>query len=112
MSDCGCKNDKKISQKNLDKAAFSDSLGMRIFLFLISVAIVGITLIPVILPLILIMLFNQIVRKKTTNVQGTLLGIGKLFKRKKEEVFDNYEDDDDNEINPDDYELTNVDVIK
>lgn len=117
MSDCGCKDGTKGTPKEMDMAtSFGGSFFVRIIIFLFAVAVVGFAMIPIILPLMLIMLYNRIVRQKDTDVTKGLLKIGKLLrtskKRKDDEDDDEDEDINGEDINPDDYELVDVDVIK
>ena len=113
---CGCKGDtKKSSEGNkINEATFGGSLFIRIIMFLFSVAIIGVLMVPIIIPMIFLMLFNRIVRKKDTNVMGGLLKIGKMLrtsKKRDEEDESDYEDVNGDDKNPDDYELMDVDVI-
>ena len=114
---CGCKNgqgakskaSQEMAENEINRVAFTDSLFMRIFLFLLSLAILLIALVPIIIPLMSIMLFNRIVLRKNTNLTGVLVKLGSFIKRKKKSGD---EDDDGEEINPDDYELADVEVVK
>lgn len=116
MSDCGCKGGASNSpQKESMAATFGGSLFMRIIIFLFAVAVVGIAMIPIIIPMMLLMLFNRIVRQTDTDVMGGLLKIGKALrtsKKRDEEPDEDYEDVNGEDKNPDDYELVDVDVIK
>lgn len=117
---CGCKNGQgsndstKMAEAQLNRVAFTDSLFMRLILFMFSVAIVLIAMIPIILPLMFIMLFNKIVMRKDTNLTNILVGVGKKLRTSKKRVDDDDDEDyeDLDEINPDDYELVDVDVVK
>lgn len=114
---CGCKNSqgvtnnasKEMAEQEINRVAFTDSIFMRIFLFLLSFIILILVLVPIIIPLMGIMLFNRIVLRKNTNLTNGLLKIGKFLRTSKKRKDDNDEDD---EINPDDYELADVEVIK
>lgn len=115
MSDCGCKKNVNNANKDkIDKLAFTDSIFMRIFLFALSLTIVMISLVPIIIPMIIIMLWNRIVRKKDTNFNNGLLKIGKLLKtsKKRKEDDDDYENITDENKDHTDYELVDVDIIK
>jgi len=117
MSDCGCKGGSKPTKKNETSMAanFGGSFFVRIIIFLFAVLIVGLAMIPIIMPLMLIMLFNRIVRQKDTDVTKGLLKLGKLLRTSKKRVDDDEDDEgdiNDEDINPDDYELVDVDVIK
>lgn len=119
---CGCKDKSQAvqdkEQQELDNAAYGSKTWVSVLIFLFAATITMALLIPVIAPLILIMLWNRIVGRRSTNVQGTLFKIGKLFRTSKKRVDDDNEDEDDIEdiddedINPEDYELMDVDVIK
>jgi hypothetical protein len=112
---CGCKDDKANAgvKKEIERITFTDSLFMRIFLFILSLGIVMIALIPIMIPLIFIMLFNRIVLQKNTDVTGVLLKVGKSLKTSKKRKGDSEEDYESiDEINPEDYELSDVDVIR
>lgn len=115
MSDCGCKGTKNGTPEELNNmTSFGGSLFVRIILFLFSIVIVAITLLPIIIPFILVMLFNQIVRQKNTDVGAGLLKIGKALKTSKkrvEEDDDDFDDINSDNINAEDYELADVDVI-
>ena len=109
----GCKNGAdSADNKQLDAAAFGSSLFVRIMIFLISVVVVGILIIPVIIPMILIMLFNRIVLQRGTDVTSGLLKFGKILRTSKKRKDDDSEYEDVDEINPEDYDLMDVDVIK
>lgn len=116
MSDCGCKGGNKVTPQDKNMmTTFGGSIFVRVLIFLFSVLIVGIVLIPIVIPFMLIMLFNQIVLQKNTDVGNSLLKIGKFFKTSKKRVEENDDDFDninDEKINPEDYELVDVDVIK
>lgn len=114
---CGCKDngpEQGVSQEELDNAAYGSKKWVSILIFLFAASITMLLLIPVIAPLILVMLWNRIVGRRGTNVQGTLFKLGKLFRTSKKRVDDDEPEEDinDEDINPDDYELMDVDVIK
>jgi hypothetical protein len=115
---CGCKKgqgakdnaSKEMAENEINRVAFTDSIFMRSFLFLFSLAILLIAIIPIIIPMMTIMLFNRIVLRKNTNLTAPLLKLGKLMKRKKKD--EDGDDEEEDEINPDDYELADVEVVK
>ena len=117
---CGCKNGQKsqstqMAEEEIGKVAFTDSLFMRLFLYVLSMVILLIALVPVVIPLMAIMLFNRIVMNRNTDLTSTFIKMGKKLRTSKKRLDDDDEDDDeeeDEEINPDDYELMDVDVIK
>ena len=118
---CGCKggqveNNKSSQELGEEKAngvTFSNSLFMRLFLFLIGFIVVLLTLVPIIIPMLAIMLFNRIVLNKSTDVTKPLIKVGKVMSKRKQNREDNNDDDYENEeeINPEDYELEDVEVV-
>lgn len=119
---CGCKGNQvggdKTTQedleKNVDKVAFGGSLFMRVILFLIAIIVTLLVLVPVIIPMLTIMLFNRIVLKKGTDVAKPLVNFGKVLAKRKAKREQDSDDDYENEeeINPEDYELEGVEVVK
>jgi len=115
MSDCGCKGGSNPSTKEMDMAtSFGGSFFVRIIIYLFAVTIVGLSMVPIIIPLILIMLYNRIVRQKNTDVMPSLLKLGKILRTSKKRIDDDDDESNinDENINSDDYKLMDVDIIK
>jgi len=123
MSDCGCKAGKAgKSGENGEKSLEREQLGggmqnlnivARVIIFLFAGALSMVIVIPLMIPLTLVMLWNTIVFNKSTNLTGVLTSIGKFLRTSKKRVEEpeDPEDKKDEEINPEDYVLMDVDVI-
>lgn len=113
---CGCKSGGNQYNNDVNQLPLTNSnIFLRVLFFLISFGLVIILTIPLILPFIGYMLFNSLVLKKSTNLTKPLFNIGKIIKKTSSKGFtenddNDYEDLED--INPDDYELMDVDVIE
>jgi hypothetical protein len=126
MSDCGCKAGKagkngagqSTSQENIGPSIGKGSKLSKIIIFLFAAVLSLVLVVPVMIPLIMVMLWNTIVKGSSTDVTGVLTGIGKFLRTSKKRVpepedkEDQEDDEDEEEINPEDYELMGVDVIK
>jgi len=125
MSDCGCKAGKAgkngaetTSQENVGPRFNKGSKLSKVIIFLFAAVVSLIMVVPIMIPLIMVMLWNTIVKNSSTDLNGALTSVGKFLRTSKKRVpepedkEDIEDDEDQEEINPDDYELMGVDVIK
>lgn len=106
MSDCGCKSG-KVEISNIDSkkelnVKTINSYIFKFFLFLISVCLLPLALVPMI-----VVLFKTIVLNNNINLLPLLIKIGQIFQLKEKDI-----DEDNEEINPEELELIGVDEIK
>lgn len=106
---CGCKSkpNNSGSKKGDLESEFTSSIIFRIIIFAIAVV-----LLPLIFPIAIIMMFNQIILQRDTNVSGFVNSIAKRMTKKDKDEDEDYEEDEDEEVNPEEYELMDVEVIK
>lgn len=115
---CNCKNGSNNMNQNVSETVVSKNpitggnIILRVIFFLVAVAVIGLLLVPVIIPMMVIMLFNSIVLKRGTDVTRPLLGIGKMLRTSNKRKADVDDDTDLNDINPEEYELMDVEEVK
>jgi len=89
-------------------AAITTNIIGKVLLWLVACILT-----PLIIPISWIMLFRQIVLSKGTNLIPAFTKIGKTLSKKDSDEEDNDEDYESIEdIDPEDYELDNVEVIR
>ena len=116
---CNCKNVSQKADQNVSETVVSGNpitganIILRLVFFLVAVAVIGLLLIPVIIPMMVIMLFNSIVLKRGTDVTRPLIGLGKMLRTSGKRKDGDVEEETDLEnINPEDYELMDVEEVK
>jgi hypothetical protein len=115
---CNCKNgsnnlDQNVSNTVVSKNPITGSnIILRVIFFLVAVVVIGLLLLPVIIPMMVIMLFNSIVLKRGTDVTRPLIGLGKMLRTSNKRKNDVDTDSDLDDINPEEYELMDVEEVK
>lgn len=93
--------------ENIGALKFTNNIIAKFILWLLACALT-----VLIIPVAWVMLFNSLILDKGTNIIPSFTKMGNLLKKKgkDDEEEENYESIDD--IDPDDYELDNVEVIR
>jgi len=116
MAGCGCKSKGNVSSDDNVKFGvkeFGQSIYVRLIIFTLSFFLVLLSIIPLVIPMLGVLLFNKIVLGKDTNFTKIFTKLGNKLRSSDKRLDDDViEDDDNEEINPDEFELMDVDVIK